>query len=303
METEKVQVIQQDNLTFLQQTESESYDLIVIDPPYGIGKTFTSHSGSFGDKLKGNAFIEWIRPRLEEGRRVLSSTGSLFIFGDYREIHYLKVELDKIFGRDCFQNEIIWSYDYGGRSKKKWSAKHDTILWYSKDKTQYTFNYDAIDRIPYLAPGLVGKEKAARGKTPTTVWWNTIVPTNGKERVGYPTQKPLAILNRIIKVHSNPGDKVLDFFSGSGTTGVAALSHDRRVTLVDNNPEAITICTKRIAAILNPQGNTKAITTTSSSSKKRKAPAPKERPPEPNTEPTLSPVPPQHSPPQQATSM
>ena len=143
-------------------------------------------------------------------------------------------------------NEIIWAYDYGARSKKKWSTKHDTILWYAKDKTNYTFNYDAIDRISYLAPGLVGKEKASKGKTPTDVWWQTIVPTNGKERAGYPNQKPLAILERIVKVHSNPGHTILDFFAGSGTAGIAALLHQRRAVLIDNNPAAVGVMEQRI---------------------------------------------------------
>ena len=246
-------IVLQDNLTFLQLCPAKTFDLIVIDPPYGIGKTFTSHSGSFSDKRKEANFIDWIAPRLEESKRILTDSGSFFIFGDYREIHYLKVKLDSIFGRSNFQNEIIWSYDYGGRSKTKWSAKHDTILWYTKNPKKYTYNYSAIDRIPYLAPGLVGKEKAALGKTPTTVWWNTIFPTNGKERLGYPTQKPIAILNRIIRVHSNPGDHVLDFFCGSGTTGEAALRNKRLITLVDNNPDAISICQKRLGPYLLPQ--------------------------------------------------
>ena len=144
-------------------------------------------------------------------------------------------------------NEIIWAYDYGARTKKRWSAKHDTILWYVKDPKHYTFNYDAMDRIPYMAPGLVGAEKAARGKTPTDVWWHTIVPTNGRERTGYPTQKPLGLLNRIVQVHSNPGDRLLDFFAGSGTFGEAAVRAGRDAVLIDQNDEAITIMKDRLA--------------------------------------------------------
>jgi len=154
--------------------------------------------------------------------------------------------LDQVFGRGSFMNEIIWSYDYGGRSKRKWPAKHDTIFWYAVDPKNYTFNADNIDRIPYMAPSLVGKEKAARGKIPTDVWWHTIVPTNGKERTGYPTQKPIAILDRIVKVHSNAGELVMDFFAGSGTTGVAAAKNDRRFVLVDSNNEAVQIAAKRL---------------------------------------------------------
>lgn len=256
----KATLVQEDNLTFLKGTANESFDLIVVDPPYGIGKTFQSHSGSFDDRRTGEDFVEWMKPRLEEARRVLKPQGSFFLFGDYREIHYLKVALDGIYGRKSFQNEIVWAYDYGGRSKSKWSCKHDTILWYTKDPKKFTFNYGAIDRIPYMAPDLVGKEKAAIGKTPTDVWWNTIVPTNGKERLGWPTQKPIAILNRIIKVHSNPGDTVLDFFCGSGTTGEAAINHGRDVTLVDVNPDAIELCTKRLRLPLSQKQTVQAAT-------------------------------------------
>ena len=149
-------------------------------------------------------------------------------------------------------NEIIWAYDYGGRPKDRWPAKHDSLLWYAKNPRDYTFNYDSVDRIPYMAPGLVGPEKAARGKTPTDVWWQTIVPTNGRERTGYPTQKPLAILERIVRVHSNPGDLVLDFFAGSGTTGEAAARNGRRYCLVDNNPDAARIMAQRLA-FSNPE--------------------------------------------------
>ena len=166
---------------------------------------------------------------------------------DYREVHYCKVLMDLVFGRDSFINEIIWAYDYGGRSKKKWPAKHDNLLWYAKDPKDYTFDYEAMDRIPYMAPGLVGKEKAARGKTPTDVWWHTIVPTQGKERTGYPTQKPLGVLRRLLKVHTRPGDTVLDFFAGSGTTGEAALALGRSCILVDENPEAMRVMEARLA--------------------------------------------------------
>ena len=156
--------------------------------------------------------------------------------------------LDEVFGRDSFMNEIIWAYDYGGRSRRRWSPKHDHLLWYVNDPGRYTFNYDAIDRIPYMAPGLVGPEKAARGKTPTDVWWHTIVSPTGREKTGYATQKPLGILERIVRVHSNPGDRVLDFFAGSGSFGEAAARHDRGFVLVDNNPEAVRIMRKRLAA-------------------------------------------------------
>jgi site-specific DNA-methyltransferase (adenine-specific) len=161
--------------------------------------------------------------------------------------------LDEVFarnngeGRACFQNEIIWAYDYGARSTRRWPAKHDNILWYTKDPKSYTFNLNATDRIPYMAPGLVGAVKTARGKTPTDVWWHTIVSPTGKEKTGYPTQKPVGILERIVRVHSNPGDRVLDFFAGSGTTGIAAARNGRSYILIDENPEAVTLMKQRLA--------------------------------------------------------
>ncbi len=190
----------------------------------------------------------FLEPRLIEAHRLLTEDGSLFVHLDAREVHYVKVLLDAIFGRDAFMNEIIWAYDYGGRTRRRWPAKHDTILWYARDPEQYTFNYDAIDRIPYMAPGLVGPEKAARGKTPTDVWWMTIVSPQSRERTGYPTQKPLKLLERIVKVHSNPGDRLLDFFAGSGTLGEAAWRNERDAVLVDSNPQAIRVMQRRLAA-------------------------------------------------------
>jgi site-specific DNA-methyltransferase (adenine-specific) len=154
--------------------------------------------------------------------------------------------LDQIFGRDCFRNEIIWAYDYGGKPRDRWPAKHDNLLWYSRSPTRYTFHYDAIDRVPYMAPDLVGPEKAARGKIPTDVWWITVVPTNSREKTGYPTQKPLKLLERIVRVHSNPGDLILDFFAGSGTTGQAAANLGRRFLLIDSSPDAVRVMRKRL---------------------------------------------------------
>ncbi len=261
-----------DNLEVLRELPPESADLIYIDPPFNTGKRQerkrikTVHDEADGDRTgfagkryktidlgtsgwddAFDDFMDFLLPRLEESRRVLKAEGSFFLHIDYREVHYCKVTMDKIFGRECFQNEIIWAYDYGARSRKKWSAKHDNILWYTKDPKHYTFNFDHMDRIPYMAPGLVGKEKAARGKTPTDVWWHTIVSPSGKEKTGYATQKPLGVLERIIKVHSNPGDMVLDFFAGSGTTGEAAAKNERKFLLVDRNPEAVQIMAKRLA--------------------------------------------------------
>jgi len=272
-------ILQGDNLEALRGMESGSVALIYIDPPFNTGRRQTRRRmktvrDQDGDRVgfgghryrtelvkplapgtEGNEagyadqfddFLGFLRQRLLEAYRVLSFTGSLFFHIDYREVHYCKVMLDEIFGRECFQNEIVWAYDYGARASKRWPAKHDNILWYTRDPQHYTFNLGESDRIPYMAPGLVGAEKAARGKTPTDVWWHTIVPTNGKEKTGYATQKPLGILERIVRVHSNPGDLVLDFFAGSGTTGEAAARHGRAFCMVDENPEAIAVMEKRL---------------------------------------------------------
>jgi site-specific DNA-methyltransferase (adenine-specific) len=262
-----------DNLPVLQSLPSESIDLIYIDPPFNTGKqqartqikTVRSTEGDrtgfsgrryetvkLGSRAYGDQFddyLAFLEPRLVEARRLLKPDGSLYFHIDYREVHYCKILLDGIFGRESFLNEIIWAYDYGARTKKKWPPKHDNILWYARDPRKYTYNVDAIDRIPYMAPGLVGPEKAARGKLPTDTWWATIVPTNSKEKTGYPTQKPLSILNRIITASSNPGECVLDFFAGSGSTGAACLKLGRRFILVDNNPEAIEVMAKRFAGV------------------------------------------------------
>ena len=258
-----------DNLTTLREIPSETIDLIYIDPPFNTGriqsrKRFKTIQDESGDRvgfagrtyksevLSENGYMDvfddytaFLQPRLQEAWRVLKPNGSLYFHIDYREVHYCKVMLDQIFGRENFLNEIIWAYDYGGRAKDRWPAKHDNILYYAKDRHSYTFNREAIDRIPYMAPGLVSKEKAARGKLPTDTWWHTIVGTNSKEKTGYPTQKPLAIIERILYASSNPGDLVLDFFAGSGTTGAACLKLGRRFILVDNNPQSIEIMKKR----------------------------------------------------------
>ena len=195
-------------------------------------------------------YLAFLRPRLVEAQRLLKPNGSLFLHLDPREVHYAKVMLDQIFGRECFRNEIIWAYDYGGKPRDRWPAKHDNVLWYSRWPSGYTFNYDAIDRVPYMAPDLVGPEKAARGKIPTDVWWITVVPTNSREKTGYPTQKPLKLLERVVRVHSNPGDFVLDFFAGSGTTGQAAANLGRRFLLIDSSRDAVRVMRKRLGNAL-----------------------------------------------------
>jgi site-specific DNA-methyltransferase (adenine-specific) len=194
-------------------------------------------------------YLAFLEPRLREAQRVLAAHGSLYFHVDYREVHYCKLLLDAIFGRECFLNEIIWAYDYGARTTKKWPPKHDNILVYVKQPQNYVFNADAVERIPYMAPGLVGPEKAARGKRPTDTWWHTIVPTNGKEKTGYPTQKPLGILRRIVQASSHPGALVLDFFAGSGTTGAACLELGRRFILIDSHPHAMRVMARRFAGV------------------------------------------------------
>jgi site-specific DNA-methyltransferase (adenine-specific) len=267
-------IVHGDNLNVLQAMAAESVELIYVDPPFNTGrrqartqmKTIRDKDGDrtgfgghryrteilaakpgsgYGDSF--DDFLGFLRPRLIEAHRILSATGSLFFHIDYREVHYCKVMLDEIFGRDCFQNEIIWAYDYGARATKRWPAKHDNILWFTKHPTRYTFNLGASDRIPYMAPGLVGAEKAARGKTPTDVWWHTIVSPTGKEKTGYATQKPLGILERIVRVHSNPGETVMDFFAGSGTAAEAAAKHGRSFVMVDESAAAIAVMEKRLA--------------------------------------------------------
>lgn len=243
-------LFEEDSLKWLHKNIDEyggKVSLIYVDPPFMTQKTQKLHEHSYEDKFESlDDYLSFLRIRFEIAKKYLKPNGSFFVHLDYRTIHYVKVMMDEIFGYDNFMNEIVWAYDYGGRSKKCWSKKHDTILWYVMDKKDYTFNYEDMERIPYMAPGLVGPEKAAKGKTLTDVWWHTIVPTNGKERVGYPTQKPLGILDRIIKVHSNRGDLVLDFFGGSGTTGVSAKNNGRDFILIDKNPEAIKVIQKRL---------------------------------------------------------
>ncbi|MEO8287891.1 MAG: site-specific DNA-methyltransferase [Chloroflexota bacterium] len=264
-----------DNLPVLQSLPDACVDLIYIDPPFNTGReqsrtaiqTIRSENGEgdrtgfagkrystvkLGTKGYGDSFddyLAFLEPRLREARRVLAQHGTLYFHIDYREVHYCKVLLDTIFGRESFLNEVIWAYDYGGRTRRKWPAKHDNILVYVKDPSNYTFNADAVDRIPYMAPGLVGPEKARRGKLPTDTWFLTIVPTNSREKTGYPTQKPVRVLKRIIAASSNPGDVVLDFFAGSGTTGQVCLNLGRRFILVDNNEQALQVMARRFAGV------------------------------------------------------
>ena len=263
-------VIHADNADVLPTLPDEFFRLIYIDPPFNTGKlqqrkeisTVRSREGDrvgFGGRRYRTVelgttsyedifddYLGFIRPRLEHARRLLSPDGTLYLHLDYREAHYCKVLLDQLFGRECFVNEIIWAYDYGGRSRRKWPAKHDTILVYAKDPDRYFFDQDAIERIPYMAPGLVSKAKAERGKLPTDVWWHTIVPTNGREKTGYASQKPEGILRRILSASSQEDDWVLDFFAGSGTAAAVAQKMGRRFVMIDRNDEAIAVMANRL---------------------------------------------------------
>ncbi|NLZ98739.1 MAG: site-specific DNA-methyltransferase [Micrococcus sp.] len=265
-------IIQADNLEFLASIPDESVTMIYVDPPFNTGRTqertsiktvrvahgegdrvgFGGHSyetlrgalSSYDDAFTN--YWDFLEPRLEHAWRLLAEDGTLYLHLDYREVHYAKVMLDMIFGREHFLNEIIWAYDYGGRSRSRWPAKHDTILVYVKDPKKYWFDSNEVDREPYMAPGLVTKEKRERGKLPTDVWWHTIVSPTGKEKTGYPTQKPVGLVRRMVAASSRPGDWVFDFFAGSGTLGAAATQLGRNFVLVDQNPQAIDVMTKRL---------------------------------------------------------
>jgi site-specific DNA-methyltransferase (adenine-specific) len=264
------QILLGENLALLPAFADESFQLIYIDPPFNTGhaqvrKTLSVVGDADGERIgfQGRRYrtrllaessyrdafddyLGFLAPRLQQARRLLRDEGTLYFHIDYREAHHCKLLLDEIFGRECFLNELIWAYDYGARAKRRWPAKHDTILVYVKDPTAYFFNSDDVDREPYMAPGLVTAEKAARGKLPTDVWWHTIVPTNGAEKTGYPTQKPEGIVRRMLQASTRPGDWCLDFFAGSGTLGAVAAKLGRRYVLIDSNPQAVRVMRERL---------------------------------------------------------
>jgi site-specific DNA-methyltransferase (adenine-specific) len=273
-------VIHADNLDVLPKLADGAFTLVYLDPPFNTGRaqsrqatrhvrqglpdaaapapsgTVTGFAGKRYERIRGDLmryddrfddYWGFLEPRLAEAWRLLADDGTLYLHLDYREAHYAKVLLDALFGRECFLNELIWAYDYGGKSKRRWPTKHDTILVYVKDPERYFFDSAAVDREPYMAPGLVTPEKAAAGKLPTDVWWHTIVSPTGREKTGYPTQKPEGVLRRIVQASSRPGDWVLDAFAGSGTTGAVARSLGRRFVLVDEHAEAIEVMRRRFA--------------------------------------------------------
>jgi site-specific DNA-methyltransferase (adenine-specific) len=275
-------LVQAENLTVLPRLPDGAFDLIYIDPPFNTGRTQvrttlravadpdgerTGFGGrryrteALGSMAYADAFDDLpahLEPRLREARRLLADHGTLYVHLDPRESHYVKVLLDGIFGRECFLNELVWAYDYGAKPRRRWPAKHDVILVYVKDPARYWFDDAEVDREPYMSPGLVTPEQRARGKRPTDVWWHTIVPTNGSERTGYPTQKPLGVLRRIVAASSRPGGWCLDFFAGSGTLGAAAAQLGRRFVLVDASADAIAVCERRLGG---EDGATPASTT------------------------------------------
>ena len=224
----------------------KTYNLIYVDPPFNTGKIMSRGEIKYWDIFDDNEYMNFTQDYMHYAREHLIENGTMIVHCDWHECHRIRGMMDYIFGRGNFLNEIIWAYDYGARSKSRWSCKHDNILIYVVDKKNYTFNYDAIERIPYMAPGLVGKEKAEKGKTLTDVWWHTIVPTNGKEKTGYPTQKPLGIIKRLVAVHSKEGDDCLDFFAGSGTLGAACMELNRNCDFVDTNEKAVEVMEKRL---------------------------------------------------------
>jgi DNA modification methylase len=263
-------VIAGDNAIVMGQLPAGTFDLIYVDPPFNTGRaqarsTITTVAdpsaervGFGGRKYRSQLlrrlsyedqfadYLGFLEPRLARARELLAPHGTLYFHIDYREAHYCKLLLDELFGRDAFLNEIIWAYDYGAKPRRRWPAKHDTILAYVKTPGAHHFDADAVDREPYMAPGLVSPEKAARGKRPTDVWFHTIVPTNGAEKTGYPTQKPAGVLRRLVAASSRPGGWCLDPFAGSGTLGAVCRELGRRFVLVDSNPVALEVMRERL---------------------------------------------------------
>jgi len=267
------QILLGESLELLPRFADESFQLIYIDPPFNTGKVQARRTlrtvadlqgdrtgfqgrryrtkllakSSYGDTFED--YLGFLAPRLEHAHRLLAGEGTLYFHVDYRESHPCKLLLDELFGREAFLNELIWSYDYGAKPRRRWPAKHDTILVYVRTPGGHWFDADAVEREPYMAPGLVSAEKAARGKRPTDVWFHTIVPTNGREKTGYPTQKPEGIVRRMVQASTRPGDWCLDFFAGSGTLGAVAVQLGRRYVLIDSNPQAFEVMKARLGAL------------------------------------------------------
>jgi site-specific DNA-methyltransferase (adenine-specific) len=277
-------VIAADNLLALPKLPDGAFDLVYMDPPFNTGRAQARHTLAVHADGEGNRvgfggrryssrllrslsyadefvdYLAFLEPRLARARELLAPHGTLYFHIDYRESHYCKLLLDELFGREAFLNEIIWAYDYGAKPRRRWPAKHDTILAYVRTPGAHHFDADAVEREPYMAPGLVGAEKAARGKRPTDVWFHTIVPTNGREKTGYPTQKPEGVLRRLVAASSRPGGWCLDPFAGSGTLGAVCRELGRRFVLVEENPVAIDVMRRRLEGAVSsdraPAGRT-----------------------------------------------
>jgi len=263
-----------DNLPLLRAEPDASVTMAYLDPPFNTGRAQVRRTlqiardtdgdrTGFGGRRYATTLLEtssyrdafddylgFLEPRLREVRRLLAPDGTLYFHIDYREAHYCKLLLDELFGRECFLNELIWAYDYGAKPRRRWPQKHDTILVYVKDPAAYYFDADGVDREPYMAPGLVTPEQRERGKRPTSVIWHTIVSPTGREKTGYPTQKPEGLVRRFVQASSRPGDLCLDPFAGSGTLGAVAAALGRRFLLIDSNPEAVAVMERRLATAL-----------------------------------------------------
>jgi DNA modification methylase len=246
-----------------------SIDAIYIDPPFGTGIVRHGRGHRYADRADDpDAFVEWLAPLLAEGRRVLAPTGSLFVHLDYRAVHYVKVALDRIFGREHFVNEVVWCYAVGGKSRRGFGRKHDTILWYARG-ADWAFYPDAV-RVPRRGGshmrvvregGVAVQEKTDRktgrvyrypvpeGKVPED-WWADIETLNhsDRERTGWPSQKPERLVERVLRAVTVPGNRVADWFAGSGTTAVVAQRLARRFVVCDREPAAIEVCRARLAA-------------------------------------------------------
>jgi site-specific DNA-methyltransferase (adenine-specific) len=260
-----------DNAPALAGLPAGRFDLIYMDPPFNTGhaqarRTLTAVADPDGDRVgfQGRRYrsellqtlsyqdgfadyLGFLTPRLIRARELLAPHGTLYFHIDYREAHYCKLLLDEVFGREAFLNELIWAYDYGAKPRRRWPAKHDTLLVYVRTPGAHHFDADAVEREPYMAPGLVSAEKARRGKRPTDVWFHTIVPTNGREKTGYPTQKPEGVLRRIVAASSRPNGWCLDPFAGSGTLGAVCRQLGRRFVLIDESPVALEIMQHRLS--------------------------------------------------------
>ncbi len=256
-----------DNLTVMRGLPENFIDLIYMDPPFFTGKERKAKSriraseDSFEDTWTSDidGYIEWLRPRLVETRRLLRSTGLIYLHLDWHAVHYVKVEMDTIFGYDRFINEIIWRYRTGGLSHNMFARKHDTILVYSKTSKFKIepWKEKAYTKSRYRKAGVVNYGSGeteffsdSRGVynfvNASDVWEIPYINSQAKERVGYPSQKPELLLERIIASSTRPGETVADFFCGSGTTGVVAQKLGRRWILVDKSRDAVEVSRFRL---------------------------------------------------------